>query len=85
MPTDQPEYYEIPIEALIPQEELDPEIVSQERELLRLFMNYPERDKFLFNSTELDSDFGAMKMGINLNDSCEFEGTLNPRRKNEKR
>ncbi len=44
LPMDGNEYYEIPIEALIPPEELEPEIVSQERELLRLYMNYPERE-----------------------------------------
>jgi DNA primase len=42
------EYYEIPIEAMMPPEELaaanEPEIVAQERELLRLYMNYPERE-----------------------------------------
>ncbi len=45
------EYYEIPIEAMMPADELaamatstEPEIVAQERELLRLYMNYPERE-----------------------------------------
>ena len=38
------EYYDIPIEAMIPQEELAPELVAQEEELLRLLLNYPEQD-----------------------------------------
>lgn len=47
-PTDN-EYYDIPIEAMMPDDgsvplSTEPEIVAQERELLRLFMNYPERD-----------------------------------------
>lgn len=49
-----PEYYDIPIEAMMPDgppEVMaataavgDPDIVAQERELLRLFMNYPDRE-----------------------------------------
>lgn len=39
-----PEYVDIPIEAMVPQEYLEPEIRSQERELLRLFINYADRE-----------------------------------------
>jgi DNA primase len=45
------EYYDIPVEAMMGEEGvsaagLEPEIVAQERELLRLFMNYPERELY---------------------------------------
>ena len=49
-PTQDGEYYEIPIEAMMDNQgpgvatSLEPDIVAQERELLRLFMNYPERE-----------------------------------------
>lgn len=42
------EYYDIPLEAMLPEGvgaiALEPEILAQERELLRLYMNYPERE-----------------------------------------
>lgn len=42
------EYYDIPIEAMMPPEELaaiyEPEQVAQEKELLRLLLNYPDSD-----------------------------------------